>query len=155
MKRNLFIISVIFILALAFCSVSVYAKEKHKPIIPNLVGDWEITIETVCYEDIFDPLGEPVFYEFAGVLTIAVQEGRTFAGYIDAEEYKIKVTGAIDGVNIKMQRYGDNNRDFFTGRLLGRRNPRRFRGTANSFEEITLAFKPSICTSYMEANKIQ
>ena len=153
MKRNIFIISVIF--ALTFCSVSVYAQGPPKPIIPNMVGNWEITFKMICYENIFNPEEEPTFYEFAAVLNITVQEGRTFAGFIDAEEYTIKVTGAIDDKNITMQLYGDNNRDFFSGRLLGRRNPRKFRGTANSFEEITLAFKPSICTSYMEANKIQ
>lgn len=153
MKRNLFIISVIFILSLTFCSVTVYAQR----IIPNLVGHWEITGETMAYHDIFHLNQEPEFNEDAGILLdITVQEGRTFAGYLIIGEDDIAlITGAIDGVNITMQSYGNNNRNFFTCRLLGRKNPRKFIGTANSFEEVTLAGTPGISTSYIEGKKIR
>ena len=123
--------------------------------VPNLVGQWKISSKTVCYENIFNPGEVPVFGAWSATLIITVQNGRVFAGYIDAGDYKIKVTGAISpDKKVKMQLYGDNNRDFFSGELTVINMTKNIIGLANSFEEITLAQEPSICTAYVVLTKV-
>jgi hypothetical protein len=126
-------------ISLLLSSVMAYAA------VPNMVGQWSIKSKSVCYENIFNPNEEPIFYTSTATLIITKQKGRTFTGYIDAGTYKIKVTGAIDEKNlIKMQLYGDNNRDFLSGTLYVKLTPRKIKGTANSYEEVSLASVPSV-----------
>jgi hypothetical protein len=159
--RNKIGIVIVLISLLLLVSLQMFAAPITAHAVPNLVGQWNIQSKVACYENIFDPNDEPVFDEWSAMLVITVQNGSVFAGYIDAGDYKIKVTGAIAKAiaraiapyyKVKMQLYGDNNRDFFSGELIG---IIKIIGLANSFEEVTLAQMPSICTANVVATKVQ
>jgi hypothetical protein len=55
-----------------------------------------------------------------------------------------------------MQHYLDNNRDFISGELILQTGniSREIIGTSHSFEEISLAEEPSICTGYFIAREV-
>jgi len=141
MKLKYFIAYVVLFLLCGFANA--------EPKEPNFVGKWSGLTQGVNYENVLNLNEVPVFYHDENItLDIVSQEGMVFAGYLNGKDM---ITGAIvkrtgNTYEVKMQSYGDNNRNFISGQLKVKGKIMKIIGIFNSFEEVSLASIPSIGT---------
>jgi hypothetical protein len=85
-------------------AVPAMAKEKKEKAVPDLVGVWKGSSESVAMGrlDHADAASAPTFLRIDWTLTIEKQEGRTFYGTRASARGKETVVGVVDGGQIFM-----------------------------------------------------
>ncbi len=80
------------------------AKGKKEKSIPNLVGVWKGTSDSVAMGALghVDATAAPTFLHVDWTLTIEKQEGRTFYGTKASSRAKETVVGVVDGGQVSM-----------------------------------------------------
>lgn len=80
------------------------AKAKKEKSIPNLVGVWKGTSESVAMGALghVDAAAAPTFVKVDWTLTIDKQEGRAFYGTKASARAKETVVGVVDGAQVTM-----------------------------------------------------
>jgi hypothetical protein len=119
--------------------------------IPNLKGDWQGTVQGVVYDDVTDSSGTPFFATLTGTISITHQQGRSFAGTLDAGEGDIlKLTGVILPDNqVEMQTLSTEDHTFFRGTLSA--SGKVINGSFAGFDNTAAVDTPSLESGYFTA----